>query len=902
MQRTRADDARRQQLLAFAGVFLLGLYVVPLFAPPATVTAVITPATGTWTRIFPNAPGWWVAWRLMALAAAAALLGYGESVASQAPGVAATETLPALPRPSSTYQWAALAIALVLIPLTATSAAFPHVAQLSMILMLALPAAILRFSESRADPTPRAAVPATTLVWWGIAVLLIGVWFVWRVVAAHHDARAADMVDMWKNFDFFLDAANRPHDDLAQAYEVGFANTYLLLIGLPFVGPGRLEASFAFVQTIHGAWAVLAALGVAALTRRLVGLQAMPIAVAAFLFSPFMLSMALSPTPFALLVAFAAGLLIVVCRIYAAPIEARSSDIVAFGAMAGLSSTFLHLTLWAGVAGLAILPRLWRRRPSLLDWVIAVVVGIAAVTPVVPILFNLPAISETYAERRGAGEPLLQLVMGQKHYTHREVSELWRSGERGVADVPLAAVLQPFAVPRTPVRLCGDVYFEPISAALAAVGLVACIYGRRQRTTQALLLCWLVAVFPAAIASATDRASLNRAMVLPLLLPLFSVVGVSRIARLLGWRMLSDWVSVSVAAVVVLSGSILFDIVNPRIVARTWLGLTLPALAETPSSSIMLLEPGNPPNDWLHIAEIGHFLPADPLRTRAYENGGSLLAALDGDVPIARLLFWSPSLEEQESVQTQICRCWPDATLYLFHDAAGLSRAFGARLQGEPWSPTLPPSQWAESSCRDRLTTAPSCAPLRASGHEAMAQKLADEGKLAEARASYSEAVRLDPARPVAHNGLGQMLAAQHDLDAAIAEYQEAIRLDPRLAPAHNNLAIALEGKGRLDEALEHYREAVHISPDDPRGLLNLGAVLAGRGELIEALIHLRHAVSANPGMPEAHLGLADVLVQQGQTAEAMREYGSALELARRAGRADIQTYASQRLATLEVR
>src|SRR5581483_10820337 len=55
---------------------------------------------------------------------------------------------------------------------------------------------------------------------------------------AERRERAADVVDGWKNFTFFRDAANATGAVSSQASEVGVSNAYLLLLGLPFVGPG----------------------------------------------------------------------------------------------------------------------------------------------------------------------------------------------------------------------------------------------------------------------------------------------------------------------------------------------------------------------------------------------------------------------------------------------------------------------------------------------------------------------------------------------------------------------------------------------------------------------------------------------------------------------------------------
>jgi tetratricopeptide (TPR) repeat protein len=597
-------------------------------------------------------------------------------------------------------------------------------------------------------------------------------------------------------------------------------------------------------------------------------------AVAFLLFSPFMMSMAICVSPFAVMTALAVAMLLLVWRIYESPSRA---DVAALGAVAGLSSTLPHLTLWAVAGTVAVLPWLVRRRPPLRIWTIAALTGCAALLPILPNLRNLSGMSEVYVERRGVAAEMEPLIMGQKFFERRQVEALWHAGIRGPADVPLGAALQPFAIPRFAVRLSGDVYYEPLGAALAAVGLVACmVLAPHTPAARALLAALVLALFPGAAASAADRASLTRNIPLPMLLPVFSAAGIAVMRRAFRFERLDGRVAAALAAAIALSGVVIFDLVNPRIVPATWLGLTLRALQRAPAGEVLLLEHGKPRNDWLHVAEIARYLPPAPLPVRAYQNGGSLLAAPDDDRAAAPLIFWSPSLEEQESVQRPLCACWPEATLYTLRDAAGLSRAFGARLDGS-WEPALPRRQWSAAPCAGGPAPPPSCEPIRAMAHDNLGQDLVAQGRLDEAIGHFREALRLHPEYATAHNSLGLALAQQGRLAEAIAHYREALRLDAELAPAHNNLAMALEATGDPDEAILHYGEAVRIAPTAPVARLNLGAVLAGRGRLDEAIAQLRELVHQSPGLPEGRVALADALERQGRNGEAIAEYREAL-------------------------
>src|SRR5262249_48366192 len=148
---------------------------------------------------------------------------------------------------------------------------------------------------------------------------------------------------------------------------------------------------------------------------------------------------------------------------------------------------------------------------------------------------NMSGMSEQYLEKRGVVAELEPIIMGQRYLPLREIGALWYQGVRGMLDVPVTTLLQPFAIVRTPVRLSGDVYYEPIGAALAAVGLAACVaLAIRVPRARALVVAMLVALLPGALGSAFDRASLTRTLVVPVLLPVFSALGIDVVRRALG--------------------------------------------------------------------------------------------------------------------------------------------------------------------------------------------------------------------------------------------------------------------------------------------------------------------------------------------------------------------------------
>jgi tetratricopeptide (TPR) repeat protein len=156
---------------------------------------------------------------------------------------------------------------------------------------------------------------------------------------------------------------------------------------------------------------------------------------------------------------------------------------------------------------------------------------------------------------------------------------------------------------------------------------------------------------------------------------------------------------------------------------------------------------------------------------------------------------------------------------------------------------------------------------------------LANQGRIEEAMARYSEALRIVPDYPEAHNSLGAALARQGRIDEAVAQYSEALRIKPNFPEAHNNLGAALAGQGRLDQAMAQYSEALRIKPDYPEAHNNLGAALADQGRTDEAIAQYSRALRIIPDYPDAHNNLGIVLARQGRIDEAMAQYSEALRI-----------------------
>lgn len=81
------------------------------------------------------------------------------------------------------------------------------------------------------------------------------------------------------------------------------------------------------------------------------------------------------------------------------------------------------------------------------------------------------------------------------------------------------------------------------------------------------------------------------------------------------------------------------------------------------------------------------------------------------------------------------------------------------------------------------------------------------------------------------HNNLGVVLRNQGRVDEALAHFSVAVRMKPDFAEAHHNLGATLAMLGRMDEAIASLSEALRLKPDfaEAHGDLGFASRAAGR-------------------------------------------------------------------------
>ncbi len=160
---------------------------------------------------------------------------------------------------------------------------------------------------------------------------------------------------------------------------------------------------------------------------------------------------------------------------------------------------------------------------------------------------------------------------------------------------------------------------------------------------------------------------------------------------------------------------------------------------------------------------------------------------------------------------------------------------------------------------------------------EGLAEAYAALGRLDEAIAQHTVAVRLLPDESTYRYNLALALVRADRAEEAVVHYRHSLRLNPREAKTHNNLAIALGRIGQSAAALPHYAEAERLNPREPQFAYNHGVALFRLGRTAEAIARYETALRLRPAYPDAHFNLASALATTGRLREAVKLYRAAV-------------------------
>jgi hypothetical protein len=683
-------------LWTHAGLFVLGVWVVTALFPHAGFASLPEATRSIFQRVFPGVPSWWMALRLALLGIGAWLLSLARSMpdGDASPSVAHD----AIREPSPRRVWLSIAAGVFAIACALGREQLSRAGQMAFLVSLLAPAALLLTRRPASAVTSDGRRRLHRIEW-----LVIALWLAWRVPLSLHATRAADLIDTWLGFQYVQETIAMPRNLLVEGFLPGMSGLYLILQGAQAFGPDGIPLSFVALQLVCFAWLVATAVGVASLARLWIGGAGALLALCVFLSAPLTLMMPLGPTPYFL----GPGVGIAMLLLAEAVVRRKSSAaLVALAPLLGLSPA---IPLVLPAAAFAAVRVGWAfatgtRFPRAI-FVAAVLPFLAAAWVAVPRPAAVGAMVGAYVEKHGEWEGLERALFGQTSPV--DVARAWEKPLPGALDVPLAGLVAPFAVARTPMRGWGDSIFDPLGTALIAVGVALCLRSLLRSARSRWLLLMLGLTLLPGMTSSFDRPSITRMSTLLLPASLLAALGGRRLAELALPALRARTIAV-LATGVVIGGALLFDVVNPRILAASWLSLAIDAANDRPDGRTLVLDhPATLDVSWLHTARIASEVPTPPIEALSIDRIADLTTALDAVSAATHVVFWSPALERDLAIATALCERWPRAELFRIEDRPRHSHVFAARIGRGAWEPALSADRWVATSCEAARKAAP---------------------------------------------------------------------------------------------------------------------------------------------------------------------------------------------------
>jgi tetratricopeptide (TPR) repeat protein len=131
----------------------------------------------------------------------------------------------------------------------------------------------------------------------------------------------------------------------------------------------------------------------------------------------------------------------------------------------------------------------------------------------------------------------------------------------------------------------------------------------------------------------------------------------------------------------------------------------------------------------------------------------------------------------------------------------------------------------------------------------------------------YSEAIRISP-EASDYIERGHVHFVSGNFDASIRDLTEAIRLDPVSASARNNRGLAYRKKGDVEQAVRDYTAAISLNPVYALAYANRGFLFESQGQKDRAIADLLQAITLDP----SQIAVRDALKKLGVFDVAQKE------------------------------
>lgn len=153
-------------------------------------------------------------------------------------------------------------------------------------------------------------------------------------------------------------------------------------------------------------------------------------------------------------------------------------------------------------------------------------------------------------------------------------------------------------------------------------------------------------------------------------------------------------------------------------------------------------------------------------------------------------------------------------------------------------------------------------------------------GKPAEAKAAFSQALKLAPDAPLALVGLAKIAFGEKDLDGAAKLVNQAVEKNPNSLEALHAKADLLRAQGKNDEALAAYDAALKLKPDSIQSLTSKANLDIAMRRFDDARIQVDAAKKVAPAAPLVNYTAALLDFSENKFAPALDEIQQVLKVA----------------------
>jgi tetratricopeptide (TPR) repeat protein len=152
-------------------------------------------------------------------------------------------------------------------------------------------------------------------------------------------------------------------------------------------------------------------------------------------------------------------------------------------------------------------------------------------------------------------------------------------------------------------------------------------------------------------------------------------------------------------------------------------------------------------------------------------------------------------------------------------------------------------------------------------------------GRLAEAERQLNQILKEAPEEATALNLLGALRAKQGRLDEAEALFTRAVRSDAGLAGAHMNLAHLYLLRREPEKSAAHLREVLRLEPSNAEAAYRLAWLLLSQNRVEECVAFVESLKGTQPPSAALLAVAGDAYLRKGDRAAAVASYRKAAEL-----------------------